>query len=273
MGSVCNMQKTKLMGILNVTPDSFYDQGEAFDTTKAIEKGLRMFDEGTDILDIGGESSRPGATPVSAEDEFLRVIPVISALKSKIKIPISIDTMKPQVAKLAIEAGASIINDVTGFMDIEMVELAKKTGIQIVVMHMRGNPLNMQNNLHYEGGIVDEILNFFKERIAFLTAKGIKKEQIILDPGIGFGKSVADNLKIIHNLSRFKELGFALLLGISRKSFMGKILNKTSSSLLPATLGLNSVAIMNAVDIIRVHDIKEHRMLIDLMHNYMEETK
>ncbi len=267
------MQKTKLMGILNVTPDSFFDRGEAFDTTKAIEKGLRMFDEGTDILDIGGESTRPGATPVSAEEEILRVIPVISALKSKINIPISIDTMKPQVAKLAIDAGASIINDVTGFIDIEMVELAKKTGVQIVVMHMRGTPLNMQNDLHYEGGIAEEILVFFKERTTFLTLKGIKKEQIILDPGIGFGKSVADNLKIIHNLSRFKELGFAVLLGISRKSFMGKILNNKPCSLLPATIGLNSVAIMNAVDIIRVHDIKEHRMLIDLMHNYMEETK
>ena len=267
------MQKTQLMGILNVTPDSFYDQGDAFDTDKAIDKGLRMFDEGADIIDIGGESTRPGAIPVSTEDEILRVIPVILALKSKIQIPISIDTMKVQVAKLAIEAGASIINDVTGFIDIEMVELAKKTGVQIVVMHMRGNPLNMQNNLHYENGIVDEIFNFFKERVDFLTGNGIKKEQIILDPGIGFGKSVADNLKIIHNLLELKELGFPFLLGISRKSFMAKILKEKTCFLLPATLGLNSVAILSAVDIIRVHDIKEHRMLIDLMHNYMEETK
>lgn len=267
------MTKTQLMGILNVTPDSFYDQGKNFNRDIAIDAGIRLCDEGADILDIGGESTRPSSLPVSLEDEIARVIPVIEALKSKVNIPISIDTMKPEVARLAIHAGASIINDVTGLINQEMVNLAAKTGVKIICMHMRGNPQNMQDNLHYEKGIIDEILRFFKERLTFFKSNGIKVEQIILDPGIGFGKSVADNLQIIHKLSTFKNLGHPLLLGISRKSFMGKMVKEKPTSLLPATLGLNTVAIMNTIDIIRVHDVKEHRMLIDTLQYYLVETQ
>jgi len=267
------LNKTKLMGILNVTPDSFSDQGVYFDPERAINRGLEMAMQGADIIDIGGESTRPGAVAVTLDDELARVIPVIKALRSKINIPISIDTMKAKVASQAIDAGANLINDVTGFSDIGMIELAISSKSDICVMHMKGNPLTMQNNLKYDDGIIQELLHFFDDRINFLLSKGVKQEQIIVDPGIGFGKSVADNLEIIHNLPQLKAMGFPLLLGISRKSFMGKIINKPATSLLPATLGLNTIAIMSRVDIIRVHDIEEHRMLIDLMQKYLEKLR
>jgi dihydropteroate synthase len=264
------MQKTKLMGILNTTPDSFFDQGKYFNHKAAILRGLEMEKEGVDIIDIGGESTRPGAISVSLEEELNRTIAVIKGLRVHTNIPISIDTMKPEVAAQAIASGANLINDVTGFQNIEMAELVARTGSEICVMHMQGNPKIMQNKPVYENGIIDTLLNFFEERIHFLLGIGVKKEKIILDPGIGFGKSIAENLEIIHNLPKLKRLKIPLLLGISRKSFMGKIVNQPSSSLLPATLALNTVAMMSNVDIIRVHDVKEHRMIIDLMQKYLE---
>lgn len=260
------MNKTKLMGILNITPDSFFESFDHFN--KAIDRGIKIFEEGADILDIGGESTRPGAENVSEEEELKRVIPVILDLKSKIKIPISIDTTKPKVAKEALKAGASYINDVSGFTNPLMAELAADTKQKIIVMHMQGTPKTMQNKPEYPHGIINELLSFFDERVHFLTKKGVTEEQIILDPGIGFGKSIADNLEIIHNLGVIKSIGFKLLLGVSRKSFMGKILKQTAEHLLPATLAMNSVALLSGIDIIRVHDIKEHRMLIDLMHEF-----
>lgn len=261
------------MGILNVTPDSFFDKGHFFSPELAIERGIEIYQEGADILDIGGESTRPGAKSVSLEEELARVIPVISALKKEIPIPISIDTMKAEVARQAVEAGADLINDVTGFSDPLMIALGAKTNKEVIVMHMQGTPATMQNKPSYQNGIVEELISFFKERVKTLLASGIRKEQIILDPGIGFGKSIADNLEIIHNLPEVKRIGLPVLLGISRKSFMSKIIDKPAESLLPATLGLNTVAIMSQIDMIRVHDVKEHRMLIDLMNVYMEKTK
>ncbi|HRD56375.1 MAG TPA: dihydropteroate synthase [Parachlamydiaceae bacterium] len=263
------MKKTQLMGILNVTPDSFY---ESFtDINEAVLRGIQIYEEGADILDVGGESTRPGAEEVSEAEELKRVIPVILKLKEKIKIPISIDTMKPKVALEAIKAGASYINDVSGFSNPLMAELAASSGQKMIVMHMQGTPKTMQNKPKYQNGILDELLNFFEERIKFLIGKGVKKEQIILDPGIGFGKSIADNLKIIHNLAVIKAVGFPLLLGISRKSFMGKILEKPKELLLPATISLNSIALLSGIDIVRVHDIKEHRMAIDLVDFYKKQ--
>lgn len=261
---------TRLMGILNVTPDSFSDQGNYFDHEKAIERAFQMETEGADIIDIGGESTRPGATAVSLIEELERVIPVIKAIRAKTQIQISIDTMKVEVAAEAIKAGANFINDVTGFRNFEMIELAASSQVEICVMHMKGTPPDMQNQPIYKEGIIQELLSFFDSQINVLQCKGVKQEQIILDPGIGFGKSVADNFEIIHNLHKFKALGFPLLTGVSRKSFMGKIVNKPASLLLPATLGLNTIALMSHVDIIRVHDIEEHRMLIDLMQHYLE---
>lgn len=258
------------MAILNVTPDSYFSESRFFNPDDAIARGVEMEKEGADILDIGGESTRPFSEPVPLEEEINRVIPVIASLKSKISIPISIDTMKFEVAKKALDAGASLINDVTGFQDIKMVELAVSYKTDICVMHMQGNPKTMQINPTYNTGIINELMHYFEERIQFLTKKGVQKEHIILDPGIGFGKSIADNLKIIQNLLKLKTLGFPLLLGISRKSFMGKITNQPPTKLLPATLGLNTMAILSNVDFIRVHDLSEHRMLIDVMQKYLE---
>lgn len=257
--------KTKLMGILNVTPDSCYDQGRWFDPTIAIQRGKQIYQEGADWLDIGGESTRPQAAPVSEQEELRRVIPVLKALKQEIPIPISIDTMKAKVAEAALEAGASLINDVSGFRDLAMQKVAAAARVPICVMHMHEMPATMQLNPVYPQGIIPFLLEWFEKRIEELLAAGIKKENIILDPGIGFGKTVTDNIEIVHHLQKIKALGFPVLIGLSRKSFLGKIVNKTYPDLLPTTLAVNTLAILAKVDIIRVHDIVEHRDIIDLM--------
>lgn len=256
---------TKLMGILNVTPDSFFDKGSYFSLEKAVARGKAIYLEGADILDIGGESTRPGAIPVSAQEELERVVTVIKTLHSCIPIPISIDTNKPEVALAAVEAGASLINDISGFQNPEMQDLAASSGVQICIMHMQGTPQNMQKNPHYSNGVVSFLIQWFEQQLENLTKKGIKEKQIILDPGIGFGKTVDDNLEILQNLPRLKALGFPLLIGVSRKSFMSKILNKSTSELLPATIAMNTLLIKAEVDIIRVHDVIEHRGVIDLV--------
>lgn len=258
------------MGILNVTPDSFFASSRSHSLEHALERALRLQSEGADLLDIGGESSRPGAIQVTEEEELARVIPVIQQLNGRLSIPISIDTMKPNVARAAIQAGASLINDISGFSHPDMVQLANEADCDICVMHMQGNPQTMQKNPHYEAGIIPYLMLWFQEKIEQLTAQGIKSDRIILDPGIGFGKTVADNLEIIHNLPVFKKLGFRLLLGVSRKSFLGKILNQPTDDLLPATLTANAIAVLHHVDIIRVHDVKEHRSVIDFLSAYQK---
>ncbi len=261
---------TKIMGILNTTPDSFFDGGQYATLDQAISRGLEMIEQGADILDIGGESTRPGSLSISVDEEIARTIPVIQALRKKSTIPISIDTSKAAVARAAIDSGANFINDVTAMHDPEMISLAIQTDVDICIMHMQGSPLMMQQNPLYCKGVTEEILTWFQNKIEDLQNQGVKKERIILDPGIGFGKSIADNLKIIHNLPLFKALGFPLLLGLSRKSFMQKILSKPAADMLPATLGMNTLAIIAGVEIIRVHDIKEHRLLVDLLTEYKQ---
>lgn len=253
------------MGILNVTPDSYYDGGKYFNVEDAISRGIAIFNEGADIIDIGGESTRPGATPITVEEELNRVIPVIKVLKTMVKIPLSIDTFKPRVAALALEAGASFINDITGFENPEMQEIAASWGVDVCIMHMQGTPQTMQLQIEYPENIIDYLLNWFEKRTSILLQKGIKQERIFLDPGIGFGKTVEHNIEIIENLPRFRSLGFPLLLGISRKSFMRKILNKPVEQMLPPTIALNGFLIMNGVEIIRVHDVSAHRSVIDLL--------
>ncbi len=269
------MMKTQLMGILNATPDSFYDKSRFFDAESAVERGQQIFSEGADIIDIGGESTRPrnvylnsDAVIVSTEEELKRVIPVISRLKQLIPIPISIDTMKPEVAAKAIEAGAQWINDVSGFRHPEMRAIASGTGVKICVMHMHGNPYTMQLDPHYDKPIIEHIRHWFSDTLEKLLQSGVKESNIILDPGIGFGKTVAHNLEIIQNLSKLKSLGFPILLGISRKFFMSKILSKPSTELLSATLAMNTIAILSYVDYIRVHDVRPHRDIIDLLDVY-----
>lgn len=253
------------MGILNVTPDSFYDGGQWHNPEKAIQHGIRLYEQGADMLDIGGESTRPQAIPVSEQEELDRVIPVIRALKQSIPIPLSIDTMKPRVARAALEAGASFINDVGGLRDPLMQQLAAETGVPVCVMHMSGDPSTMQQNPHYDEGIIPYLLDWFKKQIDSLLRVGIKEGQIILDPGIGFGKTVAHNVEILHNLAMLKALGFPLLFGASRKSFLAKLLNKPASELLSATLAVNMLAIQSGVNMIRVHDVAEHRDIINLL--------
>lgn len=257
---------TKLMGILNVTPDSFVEESRYSTVDLAIERGKQIIREGADIVDIGGESTRPNATPIDEATELARVIPVIDALRSVSAIPISIDTLKPRVAKAAIDAGATMINDVAGFRDPAMQELAAALQVDVCVMHMQGTPQTMQLNPQYPEGIIDHLLHWFDKQARLLIHRGVPQERIILDPGIGFGKTVADNVQIIQNLGRLKELGFPLLVGVSRKSFMSKILKKPAAELLPATIAVNTCLLLsNNVDIIRVHDVSEHRGVIDLL--------
>jgi len=259
------MPKTQLMAILNVTPDSFYINSRFPDIQRAIDTALTHQSHGADILDIGGESSRPGAPSISETDELERVIPVIQSLKSKLTIPISIDTVKPRVAAAAIEAGAVLINDINGFNDPEMIALAADKKVDICLMHMQGSPRTMQMQPYYPEGIIPHLLQWFERKCDTLIQFGVDPKKIILDPGIGFGKTIADNLQIIHNLPQFKRLGFRVLLGISRKSFLSKILNKPPEDLLAATLAINAIALTSHIDFIRVHDVKEHRDIIDLV--------
>lgn len=263
------MTKTKLMAILNITPDSFHDGGRWNHTETAIEQGLKLIQhEGADILDIGGESSRPGSTPVSEQEEIDRVCPVIEGITKESPTPISIDTCKPTVAEAALEAGASEINDITGFSDPAMRLLAAKYATPIYVMHMQGTPKTMQKNPHYKDGVISDLMAWFRERVESLLEAGVKKENIVLDPGFGFGKTVENNLEILQNLLCFKGMGFPLLVGLSRKSFMSRTLGCPSSELLSATLAMNTVAIMNGADVIRVHDVAEHRKVIDMVDAY-----
>jgi dihydropteroate synthase len=259
------MAHTKLMGILNVTPDSCVDKGRWFDPSTAIQRGIQICQEGADLLDIGGESTRPGAQPVSEAEELERVIPVIKALKQEITIPISVDTMKAKVAEAALEAGASFINDVSGFGDPAMRQVAANSNCSICVMHMHENPTTMQLNPVYPQGIIPFLIAWFKKRIDLLIDHGIDEKNILLDPGIGFGKTIADNVEIVQNLHEIKALGFPVLIGLSRKSFLGKIVNKTYPDLLPVSLAINTLAILAKIDIIRVHDVSEHRDVIDLL--------
>lgn len=251
------LDRTLIMGILNVTPDSFYDGGRFFSLEKAVLQGIKMAEEGADIIDIGGESSRPGSLPISEEEELKRVIPVIKALSKEIKVPISIDTTKSKVAEFAISEGATIINDISGLrFDEKMADVACKADVLVVIMHMKGTPFNMQKDIYYED-VISEILSFFKERLLYLEKKSIDPSNIIIDPGIGFGKRVEDNLSIIANLSKFKVLEKPILIGVSRKSFIGKILDLDTQDRLEGTLAANTACILNGANIIRVHDVKE----------------
>ncbi len=253
------------MGILNVTPDSFSDGGLYIDHEKGVSRGIKLEDDGADIIDIGGESTRPGAAPVPFDLEVRRVIPVIETLAKRVKIPISVDTYKSGVARLAIEAGASIINDVSALrFDTEMVHIVRKYNVPVVLMHMLGTPLDMQENPVYDD-VVTDVFNFLSGRIAYAADHGISNENIIVDPGIGFGKTVAQNLLLIRHLDAFKNLGCQLLVGPSRKSFIGTVLNETVEGRLEGTAAVVAVAIMKGADIVRVHDVNEMRKIASMV--------
>jgi dihydropteroate synthase len=245
------------MGVLNVTPDSFSDGGLFIGTEAAAERAERMAAEGADIIDVGGESSRPGADSVSAEVEMDRVLPVIEKLTKTIETPISIDTYKSSVARYALEMGACIVNDISALRsDPDMAQVVAQAGVSVVLMHMKGAPKDMQIDPHYDS-VIDEIISFLRARIQTAVDAGISPSQIIIDPGIGFGKTAAHNLEIIRRLQEFKSLEKPILIGTSRKSFIGKVLDLPADDRLEGTAATITTAINNGVDIIRVHDVKE----------------
>jgi dihydropteroate synthase len=255
-------KRTFLMGILNVTPDSFSDGGLYLDPKKAIAHGLKMVEEGADFIDIGGESTRPGSKPVELNEELKRVIPVIKSLVKEVDVPISIDTNKSSVAERAIEAGAEIINDISGLhFDSNLGHVAAKKDVPLILMHIRGTPETMQKDVHYDS-LFSEILQYLKESIQRAESAGLDPQQIIVDPGIGFGKTLEDNLLIIKNLSEFRVLGKPLLLGTSRKSFIGKILNGEANERLEGTLSSIAICVLNGAHIIRCHDVLQAKKAI-----------
>ena len=246
-----------IMGVLNVTPDSFSDGGKFFDASSAVKQAKSMVDNGARIIDIGGESSRPGALAVSINDELNRVIPVIKALQGEINVPISIDTSKPEVMEEAVKSGASIINDVNALRADGAVEMAAKLKTDICLMHMQGSPRTMQKNPNYDD-VVDDIKRFFKERIKVCEAAGIELSSIILDPGFGFGKNLGHNIALLKNLSEFHEFGVSILAGLSRKSMIGTLLgDKDVDSRMIGSVTAALIAVENGADIIRVHDVSE----------------
>ena len=248
-----------IMGVLNVTPDSFSDGGEFFATDAAVAGGIEMASEGADIIDIGGESTRPGAEPVSAKEELKRVLPVIEELRAKIDISVSIDTSKSEVASAALDAGASIVNDVTaGRGDEKMLPLAAKRKAAIVLMHMQGEPRTMQKDPHYKD-VVAEVADFFRQQYACALECGIDPMAIAFDPGIGFGKTLEHNVTLLKNLERLHVHDRPLVVGVSRKSFLGKLVGTSEmSDRLAPTIAFTSILRARGGDVVRVHDVKEN---------------
>ncbi len=257
-------ERTHLMGVVNITPDSFSDGGIYFDgkvnIEKVIEDVLKMEKYGADFIDVGGESTRPGSQKISVDEELERVIPVVSELKKRLDIPISIDTYKHEVAEEALKEGAVIVNDISAFnFDKKMPEITAHYNASCVLMHIKGTPRDMQSNPQYND-IVQEIYNYLSKSINIAEDAGIK--QIIIDVGIGFGKTLEHNLILIKNLSRFKELNYPILLGTSRKSFIDKIYPTSLNERLDGTIASNTVGILNGANIIRVHDIAENKRAV-----------
>jgi len=253
-----------VMGILNVTPDSFFDGGCWLDPEDALRRAEQMVIDGADILDIGGESTRPGATPVELEDELKRVLPVIERIHQSLACPISIDTMHAQVAHAALQAGARIVNDVSALRaDPDMAETCASGEAFVILMHMRGTPRTMQASPVYED-VVAEVYGFLEAQCDSAVGAGIPRSKLIVDPGIGFGKTVEHNVNLIRKLRAFRKLGAPILIGTSRKSFLGTILDEPVERRLEGTIAANTAAILRGADIIRVHDVKEGRRTADV---------
>ena len=268
--------KPLLMGVLNVTPDSFSDGGLHHELDAAVARAREMVEQGADIIDIGGESTRPGADRISAEDQLKRVIPVIRQLQRELPadLPISIDTTSTLVAGAALEQGATIVNDISaGRDDPGMLSLVAEAAVPYIIMHMQGTPRTMQDNPRYDD-VLAEIQSFLLERAAAAEAAGIRQENLVIDPGIGFGKSKRDNLDIIVNLDSFIATGYKVMLGASRKRFMGSICDITSySELVGATCATTTIGVFAGVSILRVHDIKENRQALDVAWALLERKR
>lgn len=253
-----------IMGVVNVTPDSFFDGGRFFDAAAAVAHALRLVEEGADLLDIGAESTRPGADVVNEAEECRRAIPVVTAVAKAVTIPVSIDTSKAAVARAAIDAGASLVNDVTALRgDSAMADLIAKTGAGIVLMHMQGTPRTMQQAPRYDDVVV-EISEFFEERISFATAHGIARRQIILDPGIGFGKLLRHNLTVLARLNQFLQFDCPLMVGVSQKSFLGELVSRSVQERQWATAAAVAMAVDRGAGIIRVHDVRAMKDVVQV---------
>jgi len=253
-----------IMGILNITPDSFYKKSRSIDCDN-LRKNLKKIIN-ADIIDIGAESTRPNSKPLTEHEELNRLDLVFNNMELFKDKVLSIDTYKPFVAREALSNGFSMINDIYGGSDESMLQLAAELDVGIVLMHIKGNPETMQQNVFYQD-VIDDIMHYFDLKIKEAIELGVKKDNIIIDPGIGFGKSLSDNYKIINNISKFKELGFDVMLGTSRKSFLSTNNNNPSDRLL-GTIAANAISLLNGVDIIRVHDVDEHIVLRDVINNF-----
>ena len=254
-GQRLRLERPLLMGIVNVTPDSFFDGGRFCDPQRAVAHALRLVEEGADLLDIGAESTRPGALPVDVQEERRRLVPVVAAVAKAVSVPISVDTSKSEVARAAIDAGAIMVNDVTALRgDSAMVDVVAQAGAGLVLMHMQGTPDTMQHAPRYDD-VVGEVAQFLAERIRFAIDHGVAKDRIVVDPGIGFGKTLGHNLDLLANLRVFTELGYPLLVGPSRKGFIGQLTDQSVEARGWGTAGVVALAVEQGANILRVHDV------------------
>ncbi len=253
-GKILDLSRPQVMGVLNVTPDSFSDGGDFFSPEKAVARALEMEAQGAAIIDIGGESTRPGAEAVSVGEELERVVPVIEALQLRLSVPISIDTQKPEVMRAAVAAGAGLINDVNALRAGGAVEAAAECAVPVCLMHMRGDPRTMQADPRYDD-VVTEVRDFLLERAAVCERAGVPASRIMLDPGFGFGKTVEQNLALLAGLERFSDTPYPVLVGLSRKSMIGRLLGLDLSERLPASLALAVMAVERGARLVRAHDV------------------
>jgi dihydropteroate synthase len=254
-GQRLGLERPLLMGIVNVTPDSFFDGGQFYDPQRAVAHALRLVEEGADLLDIGAESTRPGALPVDEQEERRRLVPVVAAVAKAVSVPISVDTSKAEVAKAAIDAGAIMVNDVTALRgDSAMVGVVAQAGVALVLMHMQGTPDIMQHAPRYDD-VVGEVAQFLAERVRYALDHGVARDRIVVDPGIGFGKTLGHNLDLLANLRVFAELGYPLLVGPSRKGFIGQLTDQSVEARGWGTAGVVALAVEQGANILRVHDV------------------
>lgn len=272
-GEMIYSQRPLVMGILNVTPDSFSDGGQFFNPDNAFKKAMQMIAEGADIIDVGGESSRPGAEYVSCDEELARVLPVIERIRAHSDIDISIDTCKAKVMCEAVGAGASMINDIQALTDTGALSVASNLKVPICLMHMKGTPKTMQDNPEYSEDVVDEIHTFFQQRVTMCEKKGVEEGRLILDPGIGFGKSLAHNLQILRRLGEFQQHKRPILLGLSRKSMLGEVLQQAVNTRLIGSIASAIFAVLQGVSIIRTHDVSESYQALHMLDSIMHSKK
>ena len=268
-GKLLDLTYPQVMGILNVTPDSFSDGGQFFGEDLALEQARQMVADGAAIIDVGGESTRPGAVVVAIEQEIARVVPVIKAIQSEIDVAISIDTSKPDVMRAAIAAGAGLINDVQALRVEGALEAASALDVPVCLMHAQGTPQTMQDNPDYSH-VVDEVISFLLERVAACEAAGINRNKLIVDPGFGFGKRARHNLRLMKHLDRLSEVELPVLVGVSRKSIIGKLLNLSVEERLAGSLAMASITVSQGAKLIRTHDVRETVQAVNLCNYVMQ---